>query len=65
MKTYDDWFDALRCCDVALYMVPMEFRDYQMCSLAVRRSRFAAYSIPKDLVGREFLEIMASSNENI
>jgi hypothetical protein len=65
MLTYDDWLSALQCHDVALYMVPMEFRDYQMCLLAVKRSSFAAYSIPKDLIGREFLEIMANSHENI
>jgi hypothetical protein len=49
----------------ALQHVPTQFRDYQLCKTAVLRVRHAIMFVPADLPGREFLEILASSHENI
>jgi hypothetical protein len=49
----------------ALQYVPDKFRDYEICQVAVAVGTRALEFVPEDLLGREFLEIMASSNENI
>jgi hypothetical protein len=56
----------------ALRYVPAHLRDYAMCHAAVAADlavdiqlRASINHIPEDLAGREFLEIMASSHENI
>jgi hypothetical protein len=56
---------AVSCDGISLEDVPMHMRDYDMCRAAVASSDRALAFVPANLIGREFLEILASSHENI
>jgi hypothetical protein len=46
-----------------LMYVPENMRDYEICAAAIANDRYlvAINYVPEDLIGRNFLEILASS----
>jgi hypothetical protein len=52
---------AVNTTGLALRYVPRPFRDYEMCRQAVTGNRRAIKYVPRDLVGREFLSMLASA----
>jgi hypothetical protein len=60
-RDYHLCLQAVKSSAWALVYVPKHLRDYEMCYLAVASEPRTISYVPNELVGREFLEILASA----